>query len=101
MKSSRPLLLLISLLWVPQIAAQNAYTWVDEKGVIHFSDSPQSDKAKSIHLPDFEAQAPAPSFDSTQPIEKEAIDTALAEAAAIEEEKTETAAPPLHKSSNH
>ncbi|TXZ76309.1 DUF4124 domain-containing protein [Vibrio mimicus] len=94
MKSSRPLLLLISLLWVPQIAAQNAYTWVDEKGVIHFSDSPQSDKAKSIHLPDFEAQAPAPSFDSTQPIEKEAVDTALAEAAAIEEEKTETAAPP-------
>ncbi|AMG03103.1 DUF4124 domain-containing protein [Vibrio mimicus] len=94
MKSSRPLLLLISLLWVPQIAAQNAYTWVDEKGVIHFSDSPQSDKAKSIHLPDFEAQAPAPSFDSTQPIEKEAVDTGLAEAAAIEEEKTETAAPP-------
>ncbi|ENM5892796.1 DUF4124 domain-containing protein [Vibrio mimicus] len=94
MKSSRPLLLLISLLWVPQIAAQNAYTWVDEKGVIHFSDSPQSDKAKSIHLPDFEAQAPAPSFDSTQPIEKEAVDTALTEATAIEEEKTETAAPP-------
>ncbi|EOW2075999.1 DUF4124 domain-containing protein [Vibrio mimicus] len=94
MKSSRPLLLLISLLWVPQIAAQNAYTWVDEKGVIHFSDSPQSNKAKSIHLPDFEAQAPAPSFDSTQPIEKEAVDTALTEATAIEEEKTETAAPP-------
>ncbi|MFG0604234.1 DUF4124 domain-containing protein [Vibrio mimicus] len=71
MQSSRPLWLLISLLWVPQLAAQNVYTWVDDNGVRHFSDSPQSDKAKSIHLPDYEAQAPAPSFDSTQPVATE------------------------------
>ncbi|EGQ9186919.1 DUF4124 domain-containing protein [Vibrio cholerae] len=66
MSSSRLLWLLISVLWVPQLAAQNVYTWVDEKGVLHFSDTPQSDKAKSIHLPDYQAQAPAPSFDSTE-----------------------------------
>ncbi len=66
MSSSRLLWLLISVLWVPQLAAQNVYTWVDEKGVLHFSDTPQSDKAKSIQLPDYEAQAPAPSFDSTE-----------------------------------
>lgn len=57
MSSSRLLWLLISVLWVPQLAAQNVYTWVDEKGVLHFSDTPQSDKAKSIQLPDYEAQA--------------------------------------------
>ncbi|MBU5872731.1 DUF4124 domain-containing protein, partial [Vibrio cholerae] len=55
MSSSRLLWLLISVLWVPQLAAQNVYTWVDEKGVLHFSDTPQSDKAKSIQLPDYEA----------------------------------------------
>ncbi|MGL4827931.1 MAG: DUF4124 domain-containing protein [Vibrio sp.] len=71
MQSSRSLWLLISLLWVPQLVAQNVYTWVDDHGVRHFSDSPQSDKAKSIHLPDYEAQAPAPSFDSTQPVAAE------------------------------
>ncbi|RBM65938.1 nitrogen regulation protein NR [Vibrio tarriae] len=96
MPSSRLLWLLISLLWVPQITAQNVYTWVDEKGVLHFSDSPQSDKAKSIHLPDYEAQAPAPSFDSTQPVTTETeAETGLSNVAASKTEPTDSTASPV------
>lgn len=95
MSSSRLLWLLISVLWVPQLAAQNVYTWVDEKGVLHFSDTPQSDKAKSIQLPDYEAQAPAPSFDSTEPVTTETEDeTGLSNVTASETELTDSTASP-------
>ncbi|GHW93921.1 hypothetical protein VCSRO155_1342 [Vibrio cholerae] len=91
MSSSRLLWLLINLLWVPQIAAQNVYTWVDEKGVLHFSDTPQSDNAKSIHLPDYQAQAPAPSFDSTEPVTTETeAETGLSNVTTSETEPTDS-----------
>ncbi|HCF7765361.1 TPA: DUF4124 domain-containing protein [Vibrio cholerae] len=91
MSSSRLLWLLISVLWVPQLAAQNVYTWVDEKGVLHFSDTPQSDNAKSIHLPDYQAQAPAPSFDSTEPVTTETEDeTGRSNVTASETELTDS-----------
>jgi hypothetical protein len=83
------------VLWVPQLAAQNVYTWVDEKGVLHFSDTPQSDKAKSIQLPDYEAQAPAPSFDSTEPVTTETEDeTGLSNVTASETEPTDSTESP-------
>lgn len=94
MPSSRPLWLLISLLWVPQVTAQNVYTWVDEQGVLNFSDSPQSDKAKTIHLPDYEAQAPAPSFDSSQPVEETSTASTFSEATSTDTELSEVASPP-------
>ncbi|HEJ2469419.1 TPA: DUF4124 domain-containing protein [Vibrio cholerae] len=91
MSSSRLLWLLISVLWVPQLAAQNVYTWVDEKGVLHFSDTPQSDNAKSIHLPDYQAQATAPSFDSTEPVTTETEDeTGRSNVTASETELTDS-----------
>lgn len=90
MSSSRLLWLLISVLWVPQLAAQNVYTW-SMKRVLHFSDTPQSDKAKSIQLPDYEAQAPAPSFDSTEPVTTETEDeTGRSNVTASETELTDS-----------
>ncbi|MDF2154009.1 DUF4124 domain-containing protein [Vibrio sp. CAU 1672] len=44
--------------------AQVAYTWEDEKGVIHFSDTP-TPGANTITLPDLEATPPAPKVQST------------------------------------
>lgn len=98
MSSSRQLWLLIGLLWVPQIYAQNVYTWVDANGIRHFSDSPQASKAELIQLPDYEAQAPAPSFDAAEPTEADsaadsAADNELNDEIAIEEEVTDPISP--------
>ncbi|QIL85587.1 DUF4124 domain-containing protein [Vibrio sp. HDW18] len=96
MLASRLWWLLICLLWVPQITAQQIYTWVDSQGVLHFSDSPQNDQAKSIHLPDYAAQAPAPSFDASQPIAENQTETKLVTTdAARKAQATKTELEPL------
>jgi len=48
--------------------AQTVYTWEDENGVLHFSDSPIQ-SAKQITLPKLEASAPAPKFESSIPVD--------------------------------
>ncbi|MCV5374103.1 DUF4124 domain-containing protein, partial [Escherichia coli] len=56
----------LSGLLIASIAfAQVAYTWVDENGVVHFSDTPNKG-AKAIALPNLEASAPAPEVESTE-----------------------------------
>ncbi len=61
-----PSLCALSGLLIASIAfAQVAYTWVDENGVVHFSDTPNKG-AKTIALPNLEASAPAPEVESTE-----------------------------------
>ncbi|WP_047045901.1 DUF4124 domain-containing protein [Vibrio mexicanus] len=60
-------LTLFALFCALPTTAQDVYTWVDEKGVLHFSETPQSAKAKLIQMPDNHANAPAPKFDKPQP----------------------------------
>ncbi|EOX4101631.1 DUF4124 domain-containing protein [Vibrio alginolyticus] len=61
-----PSLCALSGLLIASIAfAQVAYTWVDENGVVHFSDTPNTG-AKAIALPNLEASAPAPEVESTE-----------------------------------
>lgn len=52
-------------------SAQVAYTWVDENGVVHFSDTPNQG-AKTIALPNLEASAPAPEVESTESLAPQA-----------------------------
>jgi len=58
---------LSGLLIVSVSPAQVAYTWVDENGVVHFSDT-SNQGAKAIALPNLKASAPAPEFESTESI---------------------------------
>ncbi|CAM3063842.1 DUF4124 domain-containing protein [Vibrio mytili] len=56
---------LSGLLYASTASTQIAYTWEDENGVIHFSDTPNQ-RSKAIALPDLEAAAPAPEVESTE-----------------------------------
>ncbi|MCK6263334.1 DUF4124 domain-containing protein [Vibrio sp. ZSDE26] len=61
--------MIVSTLIAPTAAfSQTVYTWEDENGVLHFSDSPTASKnakrAKTLTLPDHQASAPAPSFEN-------------------------------------
>ncbi|MDA0149321.1 DUF4124 domain-containing protein [Vibrio sp. LaRot3] len=51
---------LLGLLLTSYCHAQTAYTWVDDKGVLHFSDSPDNPNATSLDLPKHQQAAPAP-----------------------------------------
>ncbi len=59
------------VLVVPLASTQVAYTWVDENGVMHFSDTPNQG-AKTISLPNLEGAAPAPEVESTELLEPQA-----------------------------
>ncbi|MGR5235875.1 DUF4124 domain-containing protein [Vibrio alfacsensis] len=65
------LYVLSGLLVTSTASAQLAYTWVDENGVIHFSDTPNQG-AKTISLPNLEASAPAPKVQSTESLAPQA-----------------------------
>jgi hypothetical protein len=47
----RPVFMLLCLLAVAPAAAQEAYRWVDEDGVVHYSDRPR-EGAEAIELPE-------------------------------------------------
>ncbi len=67
-----PLLCILSGTLLASVAsAQVAYTWVDENGVVHFSDTPNQG-AKTIALPNLEASAPAPEVESTESLAPQA-----------------------------
>ncbi|CAH6803804.1 conserved exported hypothetical protein [Vibrio chagasii] len=66
------ILFLIGLTVALSCSAQTVYTWVDEDGVLHFSDTPTGEGAKSLQLPDVQASAPAPKFESSQPVDAKA-----------------------------
>lgn len=64
-------LILIGLAFLSSAAAQaqTVYTWEDEHGVVHFSDSPMEQHAKKLILPDYQAAAPAPKFENSTPVD--------------------------------
>lgn len=63
------ILFLIGLTVAFSCSAQTVYTWVDEDGVLHFSDTPTDQDAKSLRLPDVQASAPAPRFEASTPVD--------------------------------
>ncbi|MEZ9291323.1 DUF4124 domain-containing protein [Vibrio lentus] len=63
------ILFLIGLTVAFSCSAQTVYTWVDEDGVLHFSDTPTDQGAKSLRLPDVQASAPAPKFEASTPVD--------------------------------
>ncbi|UIJ40739.1 DUF4124 domain-containing protein [Vibrio kanaloae] len=69
------ILFLIGLTVALSCTAQTVYTWVDEDGVLHFSDTPTGQSAKSLHLPDVQASAPAPKFENSTPVDAAASST--------------------------
>ncbi|MEZ8109465.1 DUF4124 domain-containing protein [Vibrio splendidus] len=69
------ILFLIGLTVALSCSAQTVYTWVDEDGVLHFSDTPNDQDAKSLHLPDVQASAPAPKFEASTPVDAAASST--------------------------
>lgn len=75
-----PLWALLYLMIPTQIFAQVAYTWVDTNEVRHFSDTPDSHKAKLIELPVFHQPpstsnntAPSPSEPTKKPVKVEPL----------------------------
>ncbi|MFA0019575.1 DUF4124 domain-containing protein [Vibrio splendidus] len=69
------ILFLIGLTVVLSCSAQMVYTWVDEDGVLHFSDTPTDQNAQSFRLPDVQASAPAPQFEASTPVDAAASST--------------------------
>ena len=69
------ILFLIGLTVAFSCSAQTVYTWVDEDGVLHFSDTPTDQGAKSLRLPDVQASAPAPKFEASTPVDAAASTT--------------------------
>ncbi|PTP66391.1 DUF4124 domain-containing protein [Vibrio splendidus] len=69
------ILFLIGLTVALSCSAQTVYTWVDEDGVLHFSDTPSDQDAKSLRLPDVQASAPAPKFEASTPVDAAASST--------------------------
>ena len=68
------LLPLLCLAFSLTIHAQTAFTWVDEQGVLHFSDTPDSSSATTVELPEFQ---PTQNEDSELP--EQLVDELLAE----------------------
>ena len=66
------ILFLIGLTVALSCSSQTVYTWEDSEGVLHFSDMPTAENAKSLHLPDVQASAPAPKFESSIPVDSSA-----------------------------
>ncbi|CAK1886876.1 DUF4124 domain-containing protein [Vibrio crassostreae] len=86
------ILFLIGLTVAFSCSAQTVYTWVDEDGVLHFSDTPTDQSAKSLRLPDVQASAPAPKFEASTPVDV-AASTATSAQAQPQTETTEREAP--------
>ncbi|MFI3273953.1 DUF4124 domain-containing protein [Vibrio sp.] len=74
------ILFLIGLTVALSCSAQTVYTWVDEDGVLHFSDTPTDQSAKSLRLPDVQASAPAPKFEASIPVDAAASTATPAQA---------------------
>lgn len=60
-------LIITVLLMMSVVQAETIYTWVDEKGVVHFSDMPQSNTSTKIELSDFNLNPPTPSEAAIKP----------------------------------
>ena len=65
------------------IHAQTAFTWVDEQGVLHFSDTPDNSNATTVELPEFQL---TPSEHTELP--EQAVDELLVEVASEESQSS-------------
>ncbi|WP_210449446.1 DUF4124 domain-containing protein [Vibrio crassostreae] len=83
-------LFLIGLTVALSCSAQTVYTWVDEEGVLHFSDNPSAQDAEALRLPDVQAAAPAPKFEASTPVDAAASSTTKTATAAKTQAETET-----------
>ena len=77
------------------VSAQTVYTWEDENGILHFSDTPGSAKAKALDLPDVQALAPAPKFDNTTPVDPQTTQSKSAELPDVAPKPQPDTPPPL------
>tara|TARA_Y100001956_G_C4121322_1_gene187573 strand:- start:1980 stop:2501 length:522 start_codon:yes stop_codon:yes gene_type:complete len=53
----------------PLALAQTVYTWTDNNGVLHFSDTPGGKKVKAIQMPDYQQPPPPPTFETESKVE--------------------------------
>ncbi|ARP39548.1 DUF4124 domain-containing protein [Vibrio syngnathi] len=83
------ILLLFGLMVTLSCSAQTVYTWEDENGVIHFSDTPSAQDAKALRLPDVQASAPAPEFETSTPVDSTDSSPTKTATPAQTQEKTE------------
>ncbi len=60
-------LIITILLMMSVVQAETIYTWVDEKGLVHFSDMPQSNTSTKIELSEFNLNPPTPSEAAIKP----------------------------------
>lgn len=58
------MIMLISLLLVPTAWARGAYKWIDDNGVVHYSDRLRGDQASVINIP---VREPEDSATGTEP----------------------------------
>ncbi|MGF1752221.1 DUF4124 domain-containing protein [Vibrio makurazakiensis] len=65
----RLILIWLTLAVPALLSAQTVYTWEDENGVLHFGDTPAGTNAKPLTFADHQAQAPAPKFETSKPVE--------------------------------
>lgn len=88
-------LLSLSFVSLPLCHAQTVYTWVDDEGVRHFSDSPGHERASALTLPEVDSPPPQPEFDAAEPVPSTDHSNAQADARSQEA----TSAPSEHAAS--
>ena len=87
--------ILIGAILSASVHAQTVYTWEDEQGVLHFSDTPDNNKAKALNLPDVHAVAPAPKFDTPPPVDSQTTQTSEPEVPNHNQKPQPDVPPPL------
>ncbi|MBD1558552.1 DUF4124 domain-containing protein [Vibrio sp. S9_S30] len=86
------LLSVLSLMMVPASIAQTAYSWVDDNGILHISDTPPDGPAhqkESFVLPSTKTRAPDPVFAPTKPLKSKQV----ANAKTADKKKIDNAVP--------
>ncbi|UAB70279.1 DUF4124 domain-containing protein [Vibrio sp. SCSIO 43132] len=90
------LLSVLSLMIAPTAISQTVYSWVDDDGILHISDTPPDGAAKqkdSFVLPDSNASAPAPVFAPAKSLKDKKTAKAKATEKANATEKQESKKP--------
>ncbi len=88
----RPIFILLGLLACGAVAAEQAYTWTDEDGVVHYSDRPQPG-AKVVNLGDSDPPRPRAAARPQAAARPSTTDEPPEEAAAFRYETLEVVAP--------
>ncbi|WP_224067519.1 DUF4124 domain-containing protein [Vibrio penaeicida] len=86
------LLTVLSLMIVPAAIAQTVYSWVDDDGILHISDTPPdgpANKKESFVLPNAKTSAPDPVFTPAKPLKNKQTTKTKAE----QKKKPKKAAP--------